>query len=200
MSKQGLTLEQMKCLPFEEQKQIIDRIKAARKAGKSTNYASVYNAGAEAIARAAGVDLATGKLLHTSYWKLNHAVKLIAEEQCIIEDSRKLKWLVNPINGFAYSLRKDSDRFSTLCQGTGSYFFDMWVDSVLEKMYNVYKVKRLTGSWHDELVLSFKDLPTYKDRFEGMVKDSINDVNTTYKLRRPLGCEVQFGYRYSDIH
>lgn len=176
------------------------KVKAARKAGKSTNYASVYNAGAEAIARAAGVDLATGKLLHTSYWKLNHAVKLIAEEQCVIEDSRKLKWLVNPINGFAYSLRKDSDRFSTLCQGTGSYFFDMWVDSVLEKMYNVYKGKRLTGSWHDELVLSFKDLPTYKDRFEGMVKDSINDVNTTYKLRRPLGCEVQFGYRYSDIH
>ena len=200
MSKQGLTLEQMKCLPLEEQKEIIERIKAARKAGKSTNYASVYNAGAETIARSAGVDLATGKQLHEGYWKLNWAVKKIAEEQCVITDSKGLKWLINPINGFCYSLRKESDRFSTLCQGTGSYFFDMWVDFLLEKVYNKFQTKSLTGSWHDEIVLSFKDLPVFREWFENAVRSSIDDVNTKYKLRRPLGCDVQFGYRYSDIH
>lgn len=177
-----------------------DKVKAARKAGKSTNYASVYNAGAETIARSAGVDLATGKQLHEGYWKLNWAVKKIAEEQCVIEDGRKLKWLINPINGFCYSLRKESDRFSTLCQGTGSYFFDMWVDIILEKMYTKFGVRRLTGSWHDEIVLSFKDLHNYREYFEGIVRQSIDDVNDIYKLRRPLGCDVQFGYRYSDIH
>lgn len=177
-----------------------DKVKAARKAGKSTNYASVYNAGAETIARSAGVDLATGKQLHEGYWKLNWAVKKIAEEQCVITDSKGLKWLVNPINGFCYSLRKESDRFSTLCQGTGSYFFDMWVDFLLEKMYNKFQTKSLTGSWHDEIVLSFKDLPVFREWFENAVRSSIDDVNTKYKLRRPLGCDVQFGYRYSDIH
>jgi len=177
-----------------------DKVKAARKAGKSTNYASVYNAGAETIARSAGVDLATGKQLHEGYWKLNWAVKKIAEEQCVIEDSRKLKWLINPINGFCYSLRKESDRFSTLCQGTGSYFFDMWVDIILNKMLTKFGKKSLTGSWHDEIVLSFKDLQQYRDYFEGIVRESIDDVNGIYKLRRPLGCDVQFGYRYSDIH
>lgn len=177
-----------------------DKVKAARKAGKSTNYASVYNAGAETIARSAGVDLATGKQLHEGYWKLNWAVKKIAEEQCVITDSKGLKWLINPINGFCYSLRKESDRFSTLCQGTGSYFFDMWVDFLLEKMYNKFQTKSLTGSWHDEIVLSFKDLPVFRGWFESAVRSSIDDVNTKYKLRRPLGCDVQFGYRYSDIH
>lgn len=97
--------------------------KAARKKGKTTNYASVYNAGAAKIAQAAGVSLAEGKALHEAYWKLNWSVKAIAEEQVVIRDSKGGKWLVNPINGFCYSLRKESDRFSTLAQGTGSFFF-----------------------------------------------------------------------------
>jgi hypothetical protein len=74
------------------------------------------------------VSLAEGKTLHEAYWKLNWSVKAIAEEQVVITDSRGDKWLVNPVNGFCYSLRKDSDRFSTLAQGTGSYFFEKYND------------------------------------------------------------------------
>jgi DNA polymerase I-like protein with 3'-5' exonuclease and polymerase domains len=175
-------------------------VKAARKAGKATNYASVYNAGAETIARSAGVDLATGKKLHEGYWKLNWAVKKIAEEQYVFKCNKGNTWLVNPINGFCYSLRKESDRFSTLCQGTGSYFFDMWVGNTLENMYETFKVKRLCGSWHDEYVLRFKDLQKNRDVMKGLVNKSIDQVNETYLLRRPLGCDIQFGKRYSDIH
>ncbi len=175
-------------------------VKAARKAGKATNYASVYNAGAETIARSAGVDIATGKKLHEGYWKLNWAVKKIAEEQYVFTCSKGNKWLVNPINGFCYSLRKESDRFSTLCQGTGSYFFDMWVDKTMSNMEKTFKVKRLCGSWHDEYVLRFKDTESNRVRMKELVHNSIEEVNQTYLLRRPLGCEVQFGKRYSDIH
>ena len=174
--------------------------KAARKKGKTTNYASVYNAGAPKIAQAAGVSEQEGKTLHTAYWKLNWSVKAIAEEQIVIEDSRGSKWLVNPVNGFCYSLRKDSDRFSTLCQGTGSYFFDIWVDNILEEMQNRWKKKALTGSFHDEQILPVKDNPAAIKAITEVVADSITKLNKDFKLRRPLGCESQVGYRYSEIH
>lgn len=148
MSKRKLTLEEMKALPESEQKEIIARILAARKKGKTTNYASVYNAGPAKIAQAAGVSLKEGKALHEAYWKLNWAVKAIAEEQVVVRDSKGNKWLVNPINGFCYALRKESDRFSTLAQGTGSFFFDMWVDNILMETEKRYGKKTLTGSFH----------------------------------------------------
>lgn len=150
MSKQGMTLQQMKELSPDKQKELMAKIGAARKLGKTTNYASVYNAGAAKIAQAAGVSLAQGKKLHEGYWKLNWSVKAIAEDQCVIRDSKGNKWLVNPINGFCYALRKESDRFSTLAQGTGSYFFDMWVDNILTETERRYGKKTLTGSFHKQ--------------------------------------------------
>lgn len=174
--------------------------KAARKKGKTTNYASVYNAGAAKIAQAAGVSLKEGKALHEAYWKLNWSVKAIAEDQCVIRDSRGHKWLVNPINGFCYALRKESDRFSTLAQGTGSYFFDMWVDNILTETEKRYGNKTLTGSFHDECILCVKDSDKFKAEFTKIIKEAVDKVNETYKLRRLLGCETQSGKRYSEIH
>lgn len=174
--------------------------KAARKKGKTTNYASVYNAGAAKIAQAAGIPLKEGKQLHEAYWKLNWSVKAIAEEQVVIRDSKGGKWLVNPINGFCYSLRKESDRFSTLAQGTGSYFFDMWVDNILNETQTRYGRKTLTGSFHDECILCVKDSEKFKTEFAEIIKKAVDKVNVEYKLRRKLGCEVQAGKRYSEIH
>lgn len=200
MSKQGMTLQEMKELPPDKQKELIAKIAAARKLGKTTNYASVYNAGAAKIAQAAGVSLSEGKKLHEGYWKLNWSVKAIADEQVVIRDSRGRKWLVNPINGFCYALRSEADRFSTLAQGTGSYFFDMWVDEILEEQQRRYSRKTLTGEFHDENVFVIKDLQKYRDEFAEMITTAIDKVNEKYKLRRKLGCETQFGYRYADIH
>lgn len=172
----------------------------ARKGGKATNYASVYNAGPATIARAAGVSLKEGEQLHEGYWKLNWAVKEVADEQVVIKDSRGNKWLINPINGHCYSLRKESDRFSTLCQGTGAYFFDMWLDEILERMQDRYKRKSLTGQMHDENIFVIKDLERFRVDFEDMIKQAIEAVNEKFNLRRKLGCETQFGQRYSEIH
>lgn len=198
----ALTAKMITKKEYEDFKQGVKtaNAKAARKKGKTTNYASVYNAGAAKIAQAAGVSLDEGKTLHEAYWKLNWAVKAIAEEQVVIRDSRGGKWLVNPINGLCYSLRKESDRFSTLAQGTGSFFFDMWVDNILTSMENKYGRKTLTGSFHDENILVVKDLPKFRDEISEIILDSIEKVNVTYKLRRKLGCETQFGQRYSEIH
>jgi len=174
--------------------------KAARKKGKTTNYASVYNAGPAKIAQAAGVSLEEGKILHDAYWKLNWSVKAIAEEQCVIKDSRGNKWLVNPVNGFCYALRKESDRFSTLAQGTGAFFFDMWLDNCLDGVYSKYGKKTLTAQIHDEHVFVVNDRPAVLDSFKQIIQDAIEKVNSDFKLRRKLGCETQVGYRYSEIH
>ena len=107
---------------------------------------------------------------------------------------------MNPINGFCDSLRKDSDRFSTLAQGTGSYFFDMWVDNILEGMQERWGKKTLTGSFHDEKILTVKDNPKVIEAVTEIVKTSIDKVNKEFKLRRLLGCESQVGKRYSEIH
>ena len=175
-------------------------VKKARKAGKETNYASVYQAGPPTIARSAGVDEDTGKMLHSAYWELNWAVKEIAEEQVVITCSKGKKWLVNSLNGFCYSLRAEKDKFSTLCQGTGSYLFDMWIDRILTGMYQEFKVKRLNGLFHDEYITTFGDSPKNKEIMEDITVKAIEDVNTTYLLRREMGCDVQFGTDYSQIH
>lgn len=174
--------------------------KAARKKGKTTNYASVYNAGAAKIAQAAGVPLKEGEALHEAYWKLNWAVKAIAEEQVVIKDSRGNKWLVNPINGFCYALRKESDRFSTLAQGTGAFFFDMWLDNCLNMMHERYGSKTLTGQFHDEHIFTIRDKEKFVEEFKEIIQLAIEKVNEDFRLRRKLGCETQVGYRYSDIH
>lgn len=179
---------------------IKDAVSKARKGGKTTNYASAYGGSPEAIARGGGIDLSLAKQLHEGYWKLNWSVKAIAEEQCVFEDSKGQKWLINPINGFCYSLRTEKDRFSTLAQGTGSFFFDMWIDNILNSMQSTFKTKKLSGSWHDEYVVAFKDSPKAREVMEKITLDAIEQVNDTYLLRRKLGCDIQFGKRYSEIH
>lgn len=175
-------------------------VAAARAIGKSTNYAAVYGSGAETLARTSGMSVAQAKVSLEGYWKLNWSVKAIADDQCVTTDSLGKTWLVNPVNGFAYSLRGEKDRFSTLCQGTGSYFFDMWVDKILESMYSKWGVKRLTGQFHDEFISCFTDTEKNKQAMEEITIGAINHLNEKYYLRRKLGCDVQFGCNYSQIH
>jgi hypothetical protein len=111
-----------------------------------------------------------------------------------------LNWLVNPINGFCYSLRKEKDRFSALAQGTGSFIFDMWLDNILEAQYKIAGKKSLTGSFHDEYICVFKDTTKNRELMEKITRDAIQKVNEDYMLRRPMDCDVQFGDNYSQIH
>jgi hypothetical protein len=198
--KVKLSFEEMKGLNPKDQMEIIERLSGLRSQGKSTNYSSVYNIGADALSRDLDVAVRVAKALLEGYWQLNWSVKTIAEEQFVFQDDYGNNWLVNPINGFCYSLRKDSDRFSTLCQGTGSFFFDMWVDIILTEMYTLWGRKSLSASFHDEIVLAFKDSPKLRKIFSELVLKAIDTVNKKYILRRDLGADVQFGNSYAEIH
>ncbi|QDP62373.1 MAG: putative DNA polymerase [Prokaryotic dsDNA virus sp.] len=177
-----------------------EEVSKARKVGKCTNYASVYGAGAATIARTAGISLEEAEIAHKGYWDLNWSVQAIAAEQVVIETSRGERWLVNPFNGFCYSLRTDKDKFSTLIQGSGSYFFDMWLDGILESQKKVFGKMTCTFQMQDEWVICIKDRPKAKEWLQKVTKESLDSVNLKYKLRRELGFDIQFGESYKNIH
>lgn len=124
-------------------------VASKRSIGKTLNYALIYGSGVATIVRSTGLSEEEAKAGREGYWDLNKSVISIAEEQVVVEDSKGLKWLVNPVNGFLYNLRSDKDRFSALCQGTGSFMFDMWVDKMLTKMEDKWGKKTMTAQFHE---------------------------------------------------
>ena len=52
----------------------------------------------------------------------------------------------------------------------------------------------------DEVIICFKDSVKGREVVGGIVKDAIDWVTDKYMLRRKLGCDLQYGKRYSEIH
>lgn len=186
-----LSLQQMKDLPPAEQEAIIKRVKAARSVAKSTNYAAVYGSGAATLARTAGFSVQEAEKLLAAYWKLNWAVKAVAEEQ-IVKTCLGMKWLYNPVSGFWHVLRNDRDRFSTLNQSTGVYAFDTWLGHVRKGG------PPTIGQMHDEGIWVVKE--GLRDKLTKHIQNAMRKTNEQLGLSRELGCDVQFGKRYSEIH
>lgn len=193
-------LEELKLLSKQEQMVMIGRISVARANGKTTNYASVYGAAPDTIARESGMPLKDAKVLHTAYWKIHWYVKAIAEDQFTFYCGMGNRWLINPINGFCYSIRSEKDIFSTLIQGTGSYLFDMWINNMIELLLKQFGEANLMLLMHDEEVIRFIDSVENRDIVTKLTNKAMSMVNKEFKLRIPLKVDTQFGKRYSEIH
>lgn len=165
---------------------------------KTTNYACQYGAGAPTVARSAKCDQATGARLHKAYWDLNWSIKEIAANT-VVKTIDGQMWQQNPINGFWYSLRADKDRFSTLCQGTGAYVFDIWCNNIIEICNERYgSDPLLCGQFHDELILQVKK--GFRELWTNLLNEAMERTNKLLKLNRDCACDVQFGDDYSQIH
>lgn len=164
---------------------------AIRKLYKTVNYACVYGAGGPKIALAAGCSERKGYELVEAYWKRNWSVKAIAEEQ-IVKTCNGSKWLYNPISKLWYSLRHEKDRFSTLNQGTGVFCFDTWVKHIREER------PQLTAQFHDEVVLCVKI--GFRKQCKDLLMRAMDKTNKLLKLNRELGCSIDFGNSYAEIH
>ncbi len=186
----GLTDEEQAVVD-KVKKDWFKRVKGVRSIAKNGNYACQYGAGPPRIALTCDVQLGVARTIHEAYWKLNWAIKKVAEEQIVkyVDDQR---WLFNPVSRFWYTLREEKDRFSTLVQGTAVYVFDRWVE-------NFRKIDpQLTGQFHDEIVKLSK--VGERDKTTKLLQDAIALTNEQLKLNRELGISVAFGSRYSDIH
>ena len=162
-----------------------------RHAGKGTNYAATYGATGPTIARAAGVATEVGEQLFEAYWQRNWSLTAIADE-CIVKNSRGLKWLWNPIAKIWMYLKAEKDRFSTLNQSSGTYAFDRWIYHILEQR------DQLTAQFHDEGV--FELLKGHREEMSKVLKSAMASVNNELKLNRELDCDIDFGNSYAEIH
>jgi len=167
------------------------KYKPIRDIAKNGNYACQYGAGPPKLVLTCGITLDQARRLHEAYWELNWAVKAIVKEQTVKEVEGQ-KWLLNPVNGFWYSLRNMKDIGSTLIQGTASYVFDMWIKNIFSKR------EQLTATFHDEIILCIRE--GFEEQCKELVMWAINKLNQDIKLNRELGISIQFSKRYSEIH
>lgn len=167
------------------------RLKSIRSIAKNGNYACQYGAGAPRIALTANISTEQAERVHEGYWRLNWAIKAVAEEQIVKKVDGQM-WLYNPISEFWYSLREMKDRFSTLVQGSASYIFDMWVQNIRAKR------PQLTAQFHDEFVNMIPE--GAEKKMDKLAQEAIEQLNKKLKLNRQLDIKTQFGFRYSDIH
>lgn len=167
------------------------RIIGARKKAKPVNYGSVYGQQAKGLARETGMPLKQCSELVKIYWERNWSVEAIAKEQRVFKFNGG-HWLYNPVSRFYYSLRHDKDRFSTLNQGTGVYCFDTWVK------YMRFFGLQMCGQMHDEVISPTK--VGEESKVERLVYKAMEKTNKELRLNVELGCDVQFGSSYKDIH
>lgn len=169
------------------------RVKVIRKKFKPVNYSSVYGVGKVKLARTTGMGEKEAQKLLDAYWSRNWAVKAFAEDQEVKTVGGQM-WVRNPVNKYWYTLRYRKDIFSTINQGTGAYCFDQWVAYYLTKRPNII------GQFHDESVNTLNDTEEEKQKHEEVLNWAIDKVNQKLKLNVDLGIDVQFGYKYSQIH
>lgn len=190
-STTGFNLEQLLAMPPDQQAAQIKILKPIRLKNKKVNFAGVYGAGAAKIALTANITLPESKLLHTTYWIRNRAVKEIAKNT-ITKAVGTQMWLYNPVSKFWYSLRSEKDIFSTLNQGTGVYCFDTWVRNVRKQGI------RNCGQFHDEIISPIRK--GTREEHKSKLLNAINWTNEELRLNVPLKISVDFGDSYKDIH
>jgi hypothetical protein len=159
-----------------------------------------YGAGAETVARAAGVDKKTGIKLHKAYNDLNWSVKAIASDTTV-KTVNGTMWQWNPISKMWYYLKVKKDRFSTLVQGSAAYVFDMWLVFIFaecQKRFN--RDPMLAGQFHDELVIFCKDNKESVDIMTEIIDTAVDKVNKLLKLNRDMACDIKSGHNYYEVH
>ena len=188
-----MTFEKMKNMSSQEQADIFKRLKAIRHNYKTANYAHQYLAGAKKVSKTLDIPLKDAKHMHSAYWKRNWAVKAVAKDADYKKIGNKY-WLINPINNLYYPLRNQKDIFSVLCQGGGTYIFDMW-------LYNMRSEGIIPAlQYHDEKLSYLKIMDGERERIEKILKESVAKVNRQLALNREMDVDVQFGTTYADVH
>jgi hypothetical protein len=168
-----------------------DAISLVRHNYKSGNYALQYGAGIATLSRQLGISQHEAKVISKAYWKRNWSVKAISDSLTVKNVEGSL-WQYNEVSKLWYLLRSDKDKFSTCCQGLGTYLFDMWLAFILEDRLQI------TANFHDEIVIEVRE--GNRDKCEALLNKAIQKVNSVLQLNRNLEVDIQFGSNYSEIH
>lgn len=127
------------------------RLKDVRHAHKQAYYSCQYGVGAFKLSKALGISEYAAKKIITAYWKRNWAVKKFADSLPIRKLDNGESWIWNPLAKMWVPLRSEKDKFSAVNQSAGVYVFMSWIKSFRRKR------RQLTGTFHDEVVLTIKE-------------------------------------------
>jgi len=175
----------------EELSEQFIRINAIRNKSKTTSYSALYGIGNKKLAKELKISEKEAQQLLDGYWKLNDAVKVFSNS-CETKTVRGQLWVLNPGNGYWYTLRKEFDIFSTVNQGFGSYLHILWCRNV--RSLGV----KIVGNFHDEILTVCKS-EDYEDT-KAKLQLAMEMTNRQTKLRVPLKIEVQKGENYGEVH
>lgn len=175
----------------EELSQQFTRINLIRNKSKTTSYSALYGIGKAKLAKELKIPIKEAEQLLVGYWKLNNSVKIFADS-CKTKEIRGQLWVLNPGNGYWYTLRKLFDIFSTINQGFGSYLHILWCRNV--RSLGV----KIVGNFHDEILTVCKS-GEYED-VKAKLQKAIEMTNTQTKLRVPIKIDVQKGSNYGQVH
>lgn len=187
--KAGLLTEQQ----VKDHKEGRANYKQERQKGKVVNFSATYKVGAKTLSRNMKVTEKEAKTILDAYWERNWAIKKF-ETTCEIKNIDGQMWVRQPVSGFWYTLRTQKDIFSTINQGTAVYVFDIWCKH-LRKL-----TVRLSGSYHDEVILRVPFKERSFEETEALIKESMKLVNEELKLNVEIKCSVDFGRTYLDVH
>jgi hypothetical protein len=175
--------------PSQEDKKRFSSLKIIRTKSKIVNFSATYKVGLKTLIRNSGMKAEEAKRTLDTFWERNKAILQIERNLKIRHIDGKM-WLQNPTNMFWYSLRNEKDKFSTLNQGTAVYVFDIWI-GFMRRMGI-----KIAYQCHDEVMFNTKK----KEKTKEMIKDSMQMVNNLLKLNIEVGCSVDFGKNYAEIH
>jgi len=183
--------EEFQTLSSEDIKSKYEALGTIRQKAKTTSYSALYGIGKAKLARELKISEKEAQQLLEGYWRLNQAVKTFVET-CEVKTIEGQMWVRNPLNRFWYSLRKESDIFSTVNQGCGSYLHILWCS-------NLRKLGiKIRGNFHDEIVTTCKS--EHYEETKALLLKAIDLTNKQSRIRVPLKIDIQKGGNYGEVH
>tara|TARA_R110000782_G_scaffold268495_1_gene365021 strand:- start:1179 stop:3302 length:2124 start_codon:yes stop_codon:yes gene_type:complete len=178
-------------LPDEEQNTILKKLKLARSKGKTCNYASLYNVGAETLGRNLDISKKEAQKLIDAYWEIHYAVKTVSQEFTLKKVGDET-WVYNPISRFFYYCRNTKDLFSIVNQSSAVYCFNMWVWNCTQM--GIYPV---TQSHDDSAYIV--DIQRVENT-KSIIEEAMKRVNRQLNLKVELACDTQVGKNIAETH
>lgn len=175
----------------DDEKALMTKLKLARDKAKTTNYASLYQVGANTLSRNLNIPKHEAQRLIDGYWRVHWAVKEVTKTFKIKKVGEEL-WVLNPISKFWHNLRNEKDAFSTVNQSSAVFCFNMWLAFITKE-----------GYWpilqsHDDLMIRVK--AGEEDKVKQVILKAMQKVNDKLKLNVALDCEVQIGNSADQTH
>lgn len=156
-----------------------------------TGNSATYSVGPKTLSETLGCTMSFAKNLLKAYWERNWSVQSFTDDQKEKTIGRET-WVLNPINGYWYSLRSQHSKFSTLNQSAGDYIFTLWCYFCMEAGLI------LQAGFHDEVLVQSKEEDIEKNK--KILQESMNKVNKILGLSISIGIDYEVGDTYADVH